>query len=235
MMRVAVITPYYKEPLEQLIRCHQSVLIQKANVTHFLVSDGYPKAVLDQWDCEHIRLSHHNDYGDTPRGIGAASASAQGFDAICFLDADNWYEPHHLETMISTFKRYRIPVVTTSRALYTNDGQYLGQCKESDGIHFVDTNCYFFHKSAFELCSAWLFKPKGQSIVGDRILWKRVQDAKVPYVHHRGITVNYVTDFAVHYQMFNLTPPSQSRVYCKNQCKFISYKRFVEQSYSTEY
>lgn len=143
-MRVAVITPYYKEPLEQLIRCHQSVLIQKANVTHFLVSDGYPNAVLDQWDCEHIRLSHHNDYGDTPRGIGAASASAQGFDAICFLDADNWYEPHHLETMISTFKRYRVPVVTTSRALYTNDGQYLGQCKESDGIHFVDTNCYFF-------------------------------------------------------------------------------------------
>jgi hypothetical protein len=44
-MRVAVITPYFKEPLEQLRRCHESVANQTHGETvHFMVADGHPQA-----------------------------------------------------------------------------------------------------------------------------------------------------------------------------------------------
>jgi hypothetical protein len=53
-----------------------------------MVADGFPVSEVDSWaGVVHIKIPNHADYGDTPRGVGAASAAANGFDAICFLDA----------------------------------------------------------------------------------------------------------------------------------------------------
>ena len=41
--KVAVITPYYKEPMHILQQCCESVARQGADVDHFLVADGFPK------------------------------------------------------------------------------------------------------------------------------------------------------------------------------------------------
>jgi glycosyltransferase involved in cell wall biosynthesis len=35
MPRIAVVTPYYKEPLEWLRQCHDSVLAQEVPADHF--------------------------------------------------------------------------------------------------------------------------------------------------------------------------------------------------------
>ena len=39
-MKPAVITPYYKESLETLKRCHRSVACSNKKATHILVADG---------------------------------------------------------------------------------------------------------------------------------------------------------------------------------------------------
>lgn len=89
-MRVAVISAYYKESRHVLRKCHESVFAQAGDGTHFMVADGFPDADIDNWPgVVHIKIPNRADYGDTPRGVGAASAATSGFDAICFLDADN--------------------------------------------------------------------------------------------------------------------------------------------------
>ena len=97
-MRVAVITPYYKEPPAYLERCIDSVRAQThGSVEHVLVSDGHPQDWIDAAAVRHLRLDcSHGDYGNTPRAIGALLAASEGCDAVAFLDADNWYHPEHV-------------------------------------------------------------------------------------------------------------------------------------------
>lgn len=91
-MKVAVITPYYKESLDILQKCHESVKKQNHPSLHVMVADGFPVDDISQWDCNHIILPlGHNDIGSTPRLLGSYHAIGLGYDAIAFLDADNWY------------------------------------------------------------------------------------------------------------------------------------------------
>ena len=91
-MKVAVITPYHKVPTDWLVQCLESVRSQTYTSTHILVADGIPQDVVDTYGVQHLVLPRcHGDYGDTPRAIGSISAIGQGFDAIAWLDADNWF------------------------------------------------------------------------------------------------------------------------------------------------
>ena len=100
-MKIAVITPYYKEPIAYLRKCYESVLSQGTKADHFFIADGFPNPELMSWDIKHISLSEsHQDNGNTPRGIGAILATAEGYDFIAFLDADNWFHPNHINSMI---------------------------------------------------------------------------------------------------------------------------------------
>lgn len=178
-----------------------------------MVADGFPSRDVENWErVVHIRIPNHADYGDTPRGVGAACAAANGFDAICFLDADNWYEPNHLEAMRMIAKETGAQVVTTTRRIFTVDGRLLGTCSESNGVDFNDTNCYFLTRSAFPACAAWLFKDSSESIVGDKVFWNAVQCGGYTHVHSITPTVNYVTTLAFHYEMFGETPPDDSKL-----------------------
>jgi hypothetical protein len=232
MLKIAVITPYFNESLEQLKKCHESVLSQGIEVTHFFISDGVPNNELDKWNCVHIKLPMSlNDFGDTPRGIGAAIASAQQYDGICFLDADNWYEPNHIPTIREVFEKYQPAVISTNRNLYLKEnGQFLGLCPECDGINFVDTSCYFFHKSAFYVCRHWLFSPKGVGILDDRIIWAEILRQNLNRVHIQQPTVNYMTDFAFHYEYFGLTPPPHSRILNLRTMKSELYIDFIKEN-----
>lgn len=212
-MRVAVVSAYCKEPLHVLRRCHESVLAQSGDVTHFMIADGFADPDVDSWDgVVHIKIPNHADYGDTPRGVGAACAAAEGFDAICFLDADNWYEPNHVAMMKMIIEKTGVQVATTARRIVTIDGRVLGTCTESNGVDFNDTNCYFLTRAAFPSCAAWLFKEHAQAIVGDRRFWKAVQAGGYSRAHLSVPTINYVSTFAFHYQMFGETPPGDSKV-----------------------
>jgi len=95
-MKVAYITPYFKEDADILERCIRSVQAQTIKADHFLISDGYQQDWVANRVARHIPLGKsHGDYGNTPRGIGAQLAVSEGYDAIGFLDADNWIDPEH--------------------------------------------------------------------------------------------------------------------------------------------
>src|SRR5690348_4286605 len=104
--RYAVVTPYYKEERWLLERCMNSVRTQSLPADHFLVADGFPQDWLDHEPVRHIRLDrNHRDFGNTPRGIGALVAIGEGYDGIALLDADNWFESHHIEECVAASGR----------------------------------------------------------------------------------------------------------------------------------
>ncbi|MFM2357870.1 MAG: hypothetical protein RJA61_607 [Candidatus Parcubacteria bacterium] len=212
-MKVAVITPYYKESIEIVERCHKSVLSQTHSVTHILVADGFPNDVVQAWNTQHIILPvSHGDYGDTPRLIGSLSAVAQGFDAICFLDADCWFESGHIESLVSLMQKEKVDIVTATRVLRRSDGSVLGICAESNGTDFNDTNCYLISKKAYGVLPFWTLKDKKFSIIGDRIFWSEILKKGYSKVHSKKPTVNYTTLFAHHYILQGEEPPLDSKI-----------------------
>jgi len=205
-MKVAVITPYYKEDEVTMLRCINSVKAQThKDVTHLLVADGHPHLNHSSWGVEHVIIPNCGDYGDTPRAVGAAIASTREFDAIAFLDADNWYELNHIEEALKHMSK---PIVTTGRNLRRTDGSLLAPCPESDGVNFCDTNCYVIHRNAFGVIGRWTYKQKKYGIVGDRMFWQSLPKEHVARSPKH--TVNYTTKFAVHYIHFNEKPPQDA-------------------------
>lgn len=212
-MKVAVITPYYKEDLNVLAKCHKSVVNQTyKDVTHFMVADGHPRDYVADWECEHIVIPNCGDVGDTPRAIGYAVAAARGFDAVCFLDADCWLEPDHLSTLVDVMRHSDRAVVTCPRNLYHLDGTFMAVDTESDGKEFNDTNCYLIHRNAFMLVLAWITKPNGEGLIGDRYFWGEVVRSEVPMARSLKPTVNYTTTFAFHYKQLGLPVPDHAKI-----------------------
>src|SRR6478752_3395174 len=180
MMRVAVITAYYKEPLEMLKRCYDSVMAmtrpEGVEVTQIFVADGFPNAEIEKWDnVLHAVLPNNGDFGDTPRFVGGVLASAQNFDAVMMLDADNFFEPNHLETMLYVHEKTQSCVVTATRQIVRLDGSVMRVDPECNGIDFVDTNCYFITREAFTAFMGWGFKDPEVSIIGDRYFFDLIR------------------------------------------------------------
>lgn len=234
-MKVAVIIPYHKEPTEVLMRSYVSTVMQDYDepVTPVLVADGYPNAMAVQsFNCMHISLYPCADYGDTPRAIGAINAIRQGYDAIAFLDADNWYQPDHIRLMAEKMAETGADVVTCPRNLYRPDESFMRVDDESDGINFNDTNCYLIGPRAFPCISAWLWKDKNLAVVGDRFFWHAIKAAGLKVVRQDKPTVNYTTTFAFHYQHNGEPVPPDSKVIVQvgNVMKCVSYTEFLEMS-----
>ncbi len=207
-MKVAVITPYYKTPDEWLLECHHSVKAQTHPCTHILIADGQPQSVVDTLDAQHLRLPVNlGDYGDTPRGMGSVLATSQGFDAIAYLDADNWYSPEHIATMVALHKKTGAAVITSARNLHRLDGTLLGLCSESDGEYFVDTNCFFLTRIAFSVIPAWWTMESWMHALDDRVILGQIKEARLTRAFSSLPTVAYRTSFKFHYERFGETPP----------------------------
>ncbi|HQU05299.1 MAG TPA: hypothetical protein PLT25_11370, partial [Acidocella sp.] len=176
MENIAVITPYYKEPDEQLLQCHNSVLAQSYPCTHILVADGFPKHIATPNRTLHVPLPMSNaDYGNMPRFIGGVLAESYGFDAVAYLDADNWFEPDHLEKMLVAQRETGAALVSCKRTFRDLEGQVLPVTEiEEDSFSHVDTNCWLIARPAFGLFKYWR-APKQVSIVVDRIFFQAAQ------------------------------------------------------------
>lgn len=212
-MRVLIISAYHGETIEVIRRCHDSVLNQTHAADHLLIGDGKCHVLIDDWNCQHVKLPEaHSDYGDTPRAIGSVMAFAQGYDALCWLDADNWIEPDHVHNLVHVSDGN---VVTMPRMLRWPDGRVLGLCSESDGDNFNDTNCYFVPRQYMHLGTGWAYKDSDPA-VGDRFVWATFK-AGAPLIRSDPPTVNYTTTIAMHYLQRNLVPPPQAKVLVKTR------------------
>lgn len=206
-MKVAVVTPYHKEPETVLRRCTESIAAQTVPVTHFMVSDGFPKGFLDATPVRHVKLgAAHADWGDTPRAVGSILAVREGYDAITYLDADNYFLADHLELMIEAQKSSGADVVAASRFFLRPDGSVLPYPEDPPEQH-VDTSCMFIMRSAFGVTPLWALMPRHFSVMGDRIVWAAIKSRGYRWVRVEEKTVAYFTLWASMYRACGETPP----------------------------
>jgi glycosyltransferase involved in cell wall biosynthesis len=209
-MKIAVITPYYKENFTLINRCIDSIASQSVKTDHFLISDGHPEDWIDQRDVRHIRLgASHGDYGNTPRGIGAQIAISEGYDAIAFLDADNWFDLNHIESCINSAKKHisnhgACDYVVARRRLMRPD---LTEMPWTDAPELVDTNCFFLLRGAYSVVPYWNLMPKPFSVIGDRIFNAKIQSLGFVFAQNDNVTVNYLNLWESTYKMRGETPP----------------------------
>jgi hypothetical protein len=208
-LRVAVITPYCGEPLEVLRACHESVLKQTHPCSHFMVADGRASPEVSDWAVEHITLAKpHGDTGNTPRGIGAMSAMNHAYDAVSFLDADNWYYPNHVASMVALHERTGTPICTATRTMHRPDGSLMYvDAAESDGRRHVDTSCLFITRAAYRVLPLWVMMPPQLGPVGDRVIWDAIVASRIACAHNSQATVAFRTQYAVHYKSIGEVPP----------------------------
>jgi hypothetical protein len=210
-MKIALVTPYFNEPIETLKRCRRSVEEQSVSVTHYMVADGKPNSELDDWDIRHIALPQNiGATGATPRGIGAIVAFAEGADAVAFLDADNWFFPDHIRDTTQALERDQLDMVYARRKIIFPDGEVLEQIDPEDG-RLVDTNCYVFSRRASFLVAIWAMFPLEFGSGEDRML---------PFIAHQmGLktrfldspSVWYETNWPHHYNLAGKAPVASLR------------------------
>ena len=202
-MKVAVVTPYYRETDEVLRTAMDSVRNQTyPDCRHYMVADGFPNPLVDAYGAYHIRLpTAHGDTGNLGRCIGAFAAISAGVDAIAFLDADNWYRPDHISRMAALHGKTGAVVCTSGRSIHRQDGSLLrDRCRENDGERFADTSCLFFTRPAFDLLSLWGLQQPEYGAIGDRLVWRAIRRRGVSRAHDPEPSVAFRTQYAPHYR-----------------------------------
>ena len=212
-MKVAVVTPYFREPLPVLRRCHESVLGQTSPVTHVLISDGAPQAAINGWDAQHILLARrHGDHGNTPRAIGAMSALNQGYDAVAFLDADNWYADDHIASLAALCAQTNVAAAFSYRHLVLTSGEVcpFRSQEDLDDSH-VDTSCMLITRRAAFLLPLWAMMDPKLAPIGDRVMLAIIRKTGVPHGWTRKATLFYETNLPIHYAAMGKEPPAAPR------------------------
>lgn len=208
-MKVAVITPYYKEPLEMLLRCHESVLQQTYPCVHFMVADGHPKEEVASWSVQHSALAvSHADAGNTPRSFGGMSAFNQGFDAVAYLDADNWYASEHIESLVEVCQNQKVAVAFADRQLILPTGE-LCHFDDKDVLErkHVDTSCFFITAAAASLAPLWGMIEPNISAACDRVLFHVIKQRAISYGWSKKKTLYFETRYAPHFKRMGQPPP----------------------------
>ncbi|MFN9547747.1 MAG: glycosyltransferase family 2 protein [Cyanobacteriota bacterium] len=192
MIKIAVVTPYFNESLSVLSDCHLSVASQTHSCLHVIVADGKPLSVIDDWNVHHIRLPHcHNDVGSTPRLIGAYHAIGLGYDAIAFLDADNWFASDHISQVVNIIKTENPDFISTNRFLCRPDKTIMCSCPFTNPKIFIDTSCMIFMRNSFPLLANWVLMPQYGHPISDRIMLYHIRQARLHHVHLEQKTVFY--------------------------------------------
>jgi hypothetical protein len=210
--RVAIITPYYQENQRFLERCLTSVRMQDVPADHILVADGWPQTWIDDQPLRHIKLDRpHSDYGNAPRAVGTLLAINEGYEAIGFLDADNWLEADHVASCLQAAqKRPDCDYVVAKWNLRRPDESILPIPDDAFGDH-VDTSCFFLLPGSYHVALLFGTMPREMSIVGDRVFRLALKGANLnsETVPHR--TVNYHCLWPGMYRMAGEEPPPEAK------------------------
>lgn len=210
--RIAVLTPYFQESLELLERCHKSVRLQTLPCEHVLVADGFPRAELDSWPVRHIRLpTPSRNFGDTPRRIAGDAAIEAGFDAVAYLDADNWLRPRHIESLFACHLARGTPICHSARTLHRVDGTLMPIFTRGDNTLHVDTSCLLVTAGAFDLLALWGTWPTELSRIDDRMFWHAALARGHAHSFTGAMTTCYEAAHPIFYRAVAEAPPSNAR------------------------
>ena len=192
-----------------LRQTHDSVLGQSLACDHILIADGHPQEDIAKWNAQHIVLTNsHADNGNTPRGIGTNRARVKGYDFISYLDADNWFEPGHIQSLVNLYEQTQAPVCTSFRNFFALDDSPLNVSElDEESLMHVDTSCYLIHSSAFHLTDLWLKMPKSLGPLCDRVFLSYIKSQKITIKSTAQRTVNFRSQYEFHYLAAKKTTP----------------------------
>lgn len=209
MTRYVIVTPYFREEKALIERCLASVRRQTIKADHIVVADGFSQNWLDEANCRHIKLDRaHDDFGNTPRGIGAILAISEGYAGIGFLDADNWLEPGHIEACVEAARTAgdECDFVVATRTFRRLDETIMPVSEEPG---HVDTNCFFFLRGSFGLLPRWALMPKELSPLGDRYFLAMIESQQLKSAAVSRPTVNYQCRWQSFYEALGeIVPPN---------------------------
>jgi hypothetical protein len=209
-MNVAIVTPYYDEPLDVLLRCRDSVAAQNHGAVHYFVADGRPRPEIDHWPIRHIKLpAGHADGGATPRGLGAICAFNAGFEAVGFLDADNWLRADHVSSCVKLCRSSGADVVFADRQIVLSTGE-LCPFEDRDIIQrrHVDTSGFFLTARAAHLAPLWTLLGKDLWPACDRLMFATLRARGVSHAWTGLRSVFYCSRWGLHFKALGLPPPS---------------------------
>jgi glycosyltransferase involved in cell wall biosynthesis len=224
-MRIAVITPYYKEADQILEQCHRSVLAQTIACDHFLIADGFPNPIVKGWRAKCFVLPDaHGHGGNWPRVLGSISAFNQGYEAVAFLDADNWYRPDHLERLADLHRRTGAVVCTAGRTMHRLDGSYMFDDDKNDGRKHVDTSCFFLTRPALPVIARWGLMPRELGGICDTIYLNSIRSFKLSHAHEPTPTLCFRTTYEADYHRLGEPLPAESKLLADTNKPFYWFK-----------
>lgn len=172
-MKVAVVTPTIgSEYLNQCLKSIQNQTYQ--NLTHYIFLDGqehYEKihsAIHKECDKKSIKtveLQENVGKGWYGHRVYAACSFLVNADIICYLDEDNWYEPCHVEKIVSKIEAGN-DWAYSLRKIYGKDGNFIcdDNCESlgkwpvyfNDQVFHVDTSSFAIRRDvAVKIGHAW--------------------------------------------------------------------------------
>lgn len=216
MEKVAVITPYFNEPLEFIEKANHSVINQYIPCDHIIISDGEDKNnQLKKLKCISLELPFsYNNNGNTPRSVGINLAISKGYDYIAFLDADNWFHSEHILSLVNLLKKNNSNIGCSFRTFHNEAGEIIKVDEDDDVLEHkhVDTSCYLLEKDIHHLINIWHLIPKQLSQYCDRLfyVYLRVKNFKIAFSNQ--YTVSFRTLYENHYKMANLELPKKTKL-----------------------
>jgi glycosyltransferase involved in cell wall biosynthesis len=212
--RYAIVTPYFRETRDKLERCLRSVGRQTVAVDHIVVADGLAQQWIDGEPVRHLRLDmSHNDFGGTPRGLGALLAASEGYRGIGFLDADNWIADDHVERCVEAALQAGpdCDYVIAGRFFARPDGTTIdiGNLRLSDEV--IDTNCLFFLEGAYHSLHHWVTIPRQLSAINDRVVASALKNYGLRPARVKDPTVFYECLWSAIYQSIGEPPPPNAK------------------------
>lgn len=215
--KIAVITPYHTEDAATLERMRASVVAQTVPCVHYMIADGHPSPDVIRWHeaaestLRHIILPReHTNNGNTPRAIGCFSAMAEGVDAIAFLDADNWYEPDHLEKLVAEHQATGADVVTSGRVIHAIDGTPLPVLEQDEGARFFDTSTIMVTVGVFGVLPLWGTMPRELGPNCERFMFHAFKAHGCTHSHAGAPTLHFTSRYAPHYRAAGLPIPEDA-------------------------
>jgi glycosyltransferase involved in cell wall biosynthesis len=211
--QVAVISAYAHETTETLIKCIASVERQTIDCTHILVADGFPNADIEKLSSDKlIHLSLPENIGFNQCGVGVEVAFAMGFEVVAILDADNWYEPHHIETALTQINQSNADVVFAKRKVIFPDGEILSvdDPQDNSGL-FADTNCLVLTRKVRAVTPVWLMWPTCFGAGEDRAICICLRQLNFNIAMNKDPTVWYQTNWSHHYKLQKKLPVAPLR------------------------
>ncbi len=75
----------------------------------------------------------------------------------------------------------------------------------------IDTNCYFFLRSGFDVAVKWCLIPPALHCIDDRIIRLAAKVAGLKIATVDAPTIRYVTRYVAHYKSVGETPPPDAK------------------------